>query len=257
MRDPGEGRAEDGMIRTGARRDRIAARYQPVLAAAVEAIGATGLPVSVGVYGSVATGQARAPGSDVDLLAVGLPAPAARAIGDDLSGRFAGLCREVAIAALDRERLDDTTDAAYGDRVFLRHYGVHLAGDDPAAGWPAFPADARAARGFNGDIAICARRWGQALDTEPPQRLGRALARKTLLAVAGLVSIHDRTWTTDRTAAARRWGEVHPEHAPALRTLLAWIDGDGAPGTGDVRRVLDGLLPHVVKTFADTIGLWS
>ncbi|MCM0638919.1 hypothetical protein [Cellulomonas wangsupingiae] len=36
------------------------------------------------------------------------------------------------------------------------------------------------------------------------------VARKTLLAVAGLVSVHDHTWTTDRSRAVRRWCEIEP-----------------------------------------------
>jgi hypothetical protein len=57
------------------------------------------------------------------------------------------------------------SDAAYGNRVFLRHYCVHLAGPDPAAALSAFPADARAARGFNGDLGWHRRRWRQTLDS--------------------------------------------------------------------------------------------
>jgi hypothetical protein len=58
----------------------------------------------------------------------------------------------VEVAAATSADLAGDTDAACGYRVFLRHYCVHLAGPDPSAGLPAFPADARAARGFNGDI---------------------------------------------------------------------------------------------------------
>lgn len=56
MRDPDEGVAPDGTIVTGVRRDRVPAAFEPVLAAATEA-----LPDGVGLHvdGSVATGQAR------------------------------------------------------------------------------------------------------------------------------------------------------------------------------------------------------
>jgi hypothetical protein len=173
MRDPAEGRTADGMITTGAHRDRIASIYEPVLAAAVETIRTLEPLASVCVYGSVATGQARPPESDVDLVAVGLPASTARTISGDLTSRYRSLCRSVAVAAFPREHLLGETDAAYGDRVFLRHYCVHLAGTDHAHGWSPFPADTRAARGFNGDIAASAQRWRRALDTDSPDRLGR------------------------------------------------------------------------------------
>ncbi len=151
----------------------------------------------------------------------------------------------------------DGTDAAYGDRVFLRHYCAVVAGPDPARDWPAFPADARAARGFNGDIAQHARRWRQVLDEEPAGRLGRTLARKTLLATAGLVSVHDGTWTTDRATAAGRWGELQPQHAPALARLLSWCDGAPSATRAQMQEALDGVVDHVVDAFADRVGLWS
>jgi hypothetical protein len=250
------GRTAAGLITTGVRRDRIAPIYQPVLAAAVATIRLTEPSASIAVYGSVATGQARPPGSDVDLVAVGLPGSTARTISGDLTGRYRGLCRGVAVGAYPQEHLVDESDAAYGDRVFLRHYCVHLAGPDHARGWSPFPADRRAARGFNGDIAACAERWRRALDTDPPDRLGRAVARKTLLAVSGLVSVHDQTWTTDRGTAARRWGEFQPHAAEGLNTLLSWSDGRSVPVRSDVGRALAGIVDQVVHAFADLIGTW-
>lgn len=47
-------------------------------------------------------------------------------------------------------------------------------------------------------------------------QLGVRIARKTLLAVAGLVSIHDRTWTTGRSRAVQRWSELKPDLAVQL-----------------------------------------
>jgi hypothetical protein len=71
-RDPREGVADDGTIVTGANRVRVPALYEPVLRDAVTAIRSALAPDPAGihVYGSVATGQARPPRSDVDLLVV-------------------------------------------------------------------------------------------------------------------------------------------------------------------------------------------
>lgn len=51
----------------------------------------------------------------------------------------------------------------------------------------------------------------------------RRAARKTLLAVAGLVSVH-HAWTTDRSRAVRRWSELEPGLATQLGRLhsLTW-----------------------------------
>jgi hypothetical protein len=255
--DPGEGVAADGTIRTGARRDRVPAAFEPVLTDAVAFLGECG--VSLYVYGSVATGAVRPGSSDVDLLSLGLPDAAV--VGQCLSARYAGLCRGVEIAAATVADLVGGTDAAYGFRVFLRHYCVHLAGPDPSATLPAFPADARAARGFNGDIARHHRRWRQGLEsgTVAADLLGVRVARKALLAVAGLVSVHDRTWTTDRSRAARRWGELEPGLAAPLGLLLSWARAERRPSRGEVRRALadDGIVAAVVERFGSLIGLWA
>ena len=237
--DPDEGVAADGTIRTGAHRDRVPAAFEPVLADAVAFAGGSG--ASLYVYGSVATGTARPGSSDVDLLSIGLPDAAI--LGQRLSARYAGRCRGVEIAAATAADFAGDTDAAYGYQVFLRQYCVHLVGPDPSAALPAFPADARAARGFNGDLGRHHRRWRQGLEsaTQAADLLGVRAARKTLLAVAGLVSVHDHTWTTDRVRAVRRWSELEPGLAADLARLLCWAKPERRPSREDVERaVADG-----------------
>jgi predicted nucleotidyltransferase len=257
MADPGEGVAADGTILTGARRDRVPAVFEPVLADAVAFLGESG--ASLYVYGSVANGTARPGSSDVDLLSIGQPDAAVA--GQRLSARYAGLCRGVEVAAFTAAGLAGDTDAAYGDRVFLRHYCVHLAGPDPSAALPAFPADARAARGFNGDLGRHLGRWRQQLEsgTVPADLLGVRVARKALLAVAGLVSVHDHTWTTDRSRAARRWSELEPGLAAQLGQLHSWASGESHPAPGEAGRALadDGIIAVIVERFGHLIGLWA
>lgn len=96
-----------------------------------------------------------------------------------------------------------------------------------------------------------------ALDTVAPEHLGRGLACKTLLAVTGPVSVHDRIWTTDRAGAARRWSELHPEHEAGLARLPAWSQGHTTPDRRAVQHALEDIVQHVVATFTDVIGLWT
>jgi uncharacterized protein len=254
--DPREGVAADGTIRTGARRDRVPAAFEPVLADAVAF--ARGSGASLYVYGSVATGTVRPGASDVDLLSIGLADAAI--LGQRLSARYAGRCRGVEIAAATPADFGGDTDAAYGFRVFLRHYCVHLTGPDPAAALPAFPADARAARGFNGDLGQHLRRWQRQLESAavPPGLLGVRAARKTLLAVAGLVSVHDRTWTTDRSGAARRWAEIEPALAAGLGQLHSWAAAERHPSSAETAGALaaGGIAAAIVERFRGLIGLW-
>jgi hypothetical protein len=255
--DPGEGVAADGTIRTGADRGRVPPAFEPVLADAVAAMAGCG--ASLYVYGSVAVGTVRPGSSDVDLLSIGLPDAAA--VGQLLSAPHADLCRGVEIAAAEAADLLGDSDAAYGFRVFLRHYCVHLAGPDPAAGLPPFPADTRAARGFNGDIAQHHRRWRQELGsgTVAADLLGVRAARKALLAVAGLVSVNDHTWTTDRSHSARRWSELEPGLAAPTGRLLSWATAERRPSRQEVRHALadDGIVAAIVERFSSRIGLWA
>ncbi|HTW00676.1 MAG TPA: nucleotidyltransferase domain-containing protein [Streptosporangiaceae bacterium] len=257
MADPGEGVAADGTIRTGARRDRVPAIFEPVLADAAAFAGESG--ASLYVYGSVANGTARPGASDVDLLSIDLPDAAIA--GQRLSARYADRCRGVEVAAATAAEFAGDTDAAYGYRVFLRHYCVHIAGPDPSAALPAFPADARAARGFNGDLGQHLRQWRQELESGAVAAglLGVRAARKTLLAVAGLVSVRDHTWTTSRSRAARRWSELEPGLAAQLGRLHSWAERQSQPTREHVEAALadDGIVCAIVGRFARLIGLWT
>ena len=83
------------------------------------------------------------------------------------------------------------------------------------------------------------------------------MARKTLLAVAGLVSVHDRTWTTDRTTAAHRWAQVELSLASGLRQLLEWTDDAGDANAPDLEQALVETVRPIVAAFAERVGLWS
>jgi len=255
--DAAEGLSVSGMIVTGARRDRVPAAFEPVVEAALDRVRNRGRG-SLYVYGSVATGAAQRGLSDVDLLTVGVPRSEADAIGHELSAAFTGTCRAVEVAAAEPQDYVGDGDESYGNRVFLRHYRVHLAGSDGRVSLPDFPGDERAARGFNGDIACHARRWREALDRRDPRAtLGRQAARKTLLAVAGLVSIQDNGWTTDRATAAQRWSQIEPSTAEELAMLLRWADTDETPTAAAIRNAVDGIVAATTASFATFIGLWA
>ncbi len=150
------------MIRTGASRARVAAAFEPVLAAAIEEFDQLQAgSAELHLYGSVATGMARVGESDVDLLLVGGSECWARDLSARLSARFADVCRGVEIGPAPRSAYFGDGDEAYGNRVFLRHYCVPLAGPDALRQPAPFPGDVRAARGFNGS-GFTLRSGGQA-----------------------------------------------------------------------------------------------
>ena len=140
-----------------------------------------------------------------------------------------------------------------GNRVFLRHYCVSLAGPDAVRAREPFAGDVRAARGFNGDIGICLARW-RAGDAAP-----RRVARKSLFAAAGIVSVRNKTWTTDRASAAHAWERIAKHEHQDMCRLLSWADGslEAAPGDLDVALSPSGIVSAVAERFAAEIGLWG
>jgi predicted nucleotidyltransferase len=259
MHDPDEGVRPDGTIVTGARRDRVPVAFEPIVVAALDDVRAVDRDVALYLYGSVATGRAQVGESDVDLLTIGLPAVAAAAMSRDLSSRFISVCRSVEISRANRDDFAGEYDEAYGNRVFLHHYCVKLSGKPRSDLSTNYPADSRAARGFNGDIGMRAQQWRHALNGGgDPTTVSYRLARKTLLAVASLVSVHDDTWTTDRIRAARRWAEIDPPTASDMAALVDWT----RPSTTRVRsrhhvqRMLAGTITRIVEAFRTRIGLW-
>lgn len=258
LHDPHEGVDADGIIRTGASQANIPPAFRQVLQDAADHLDALDGTHSLYLYGSVATGTARAGSSDVDLVTIGLDTLAARGLAAMLASRYRRLCRGVEIGAAQPADYEGDGDEAYGNRAFLRHYCVHLAGPDPRRALAAFPADRAAARGFNGDIGSSAARWRSDLaNNADPQSLARRIARKTLFAVAGLVSVHDATWTTDRAAAARRWARLRPRLAVPLDTLFAWGFGSfPSAAPREIQAALDGIVAEVVREFRDRIGFW-
>lgn len=257
--DPLEGLTAGGMIATGARRDGVSSVFEPIIQDAIAQVGAMQGSPSLYLYGSVATGMARVGRSDVDLMTIGLDPESALRMGRDLSVTYTTLCRGVEVGPAQLSDYAGPSDEVYGNRVFLRHYCVHLAGPDVRSGLPDFPANATAARGFNGDIGQWIGRWRTEVIREPyTASLGRRIARKTLVAVAGLVSIHDSTWTTDKVAAARRWGAIRPELEAGLQELVGWSDGETTPPLQSrVRACLEGIVAEIVEDFRHRIGLWS
>ena len=256
MRDPREGLTRAGMIRTGADFGRVNPRFRPVHDAAVGLIRGCAPTASVYAYGSVVTGQAHLGVSDVDLLTIGLSASEASRIGSDLSLEFGEICRSVEIGAAQAGDFVGHDDKEYGNQVFLRHYCVLLAGSGVLQPKRDFAGDRRAARGFNGDIAQHVPRWRNSLVSEGPDTVAQRMARKSLLAVAGLVSVHDQTWTTDRETGVHRWREIAPDQRIGLEQLLAWTVTAQGVAADTVAEVLDETVGAIVAAFSDLIGLW-
>jgi uncharacterized protein len=252
VRDPLEGVTAAGTIVTGADEARVPPAYTTLLREAVQTLGrALGDAAhSIYLYGSVATGQARPPRSDLDLIVVldELLPDAVRRIADDLSARNRHLVREVGIGSVDLETLGRQDLVGDAERCFLKHYTVHLAGPDLRDAYPLCEPTARLAAGFNGDLRAVLDdvrlRLTQERDVQERDALARKACRRILMAAATLLSVRAGGWSTDRGTAV----ELIGRHAPQLEALaadaLTWSE-QGAPAD-----------PAAVTDLIDRLGGW-
>jgi hypothetical protein len=232
-RDPAEGIDADGYLVTGASLDRIPPAYEPVIADCVAALTAYPELDGLYLYGSVATGQAHPPDSDLDLFALWTSTVDVSAAVAELSTRHSAVVREVGLARATVDSL-----AGEADRCFLKHYCVPLAGRDRRAGLPRCRPSRALADGFNDDLAAVVRRLRSTVDNAPTPaaRIAavRKAARRLLLAAATIESVSHATWTTDRATGAALLSRHHPEWTDVAARTLEWSAGrgsdDGAQG---------------------------
>lgn len=248
MRDPHEGVADDGTITTGVRYGPLPAPYVEVVADTVGELRARlGRDLhSVHLYGSVATGQARPPESDVDLVALlRTPRPDdVGAVAAMLSDRHATLVREVGISVGDLDTLARDDRVGMAERAFLRHYCRCVDGPDLAVDYPPARASVDLAVGFNGNLAVVladVRPRLAATGGHERRLLAARAARKLLMSAATLLSVRDGGWSTDRATAV----DLVARHAPPLHHVaaaaLVWSDADAAEPNVSIEAVVADL----------------
>jgi uncharacterized protein len=247
-RDPCEGVDADGFIVTGAASARVPEVYRPVLADCVET-----LVVRFGqrlhslyLYGSAATGQARPPASDLDLVAVWLSdvdEDLVARTAAELSGRHAAVVREVGVGSSTLAELFADGRDGVAARCFLRHYCIPLVGPDLRPSLPPCRPSRPVTDGFNGDVTAMVLRWRatltEARTAAEVAAVARAAARKLFLVAATVESVEHGGWTTDRETGAALLAAHHPQWADVARRAVDWCRDPGTPAAAEVARLLD------------------
>lgn len=230
--DPEEGLDSAGYLTTGVDLAKVCAPYDAVLTDVARSVVAALRQELHGLYlyGSVATGQAVPPDSDMDLLAIVTSDGAVeqcRELSLELATRYNSTVRDVAIGAGPLQDLLAPTEAARANRCFVKHYCVSVSGVDLRPDLPRCRPDRSLAREFVGDldamIAGFRRRLQESASPDAVEDVAVLTGRRLLLAAAVLYSFTDRTWTTARTSGARMIAQHHPEHAEQAHRVLAWI----------------------------------
>jgi len=245
--DPWEGVGPDNLITTGAHVDRIPDDYQHLVAKIVSKLVAAHEDVlAIYLYGSVATGMATPPTSDLDLLGVldsSEGQPAIRRVATELSERHHTLVSEVSIATVTVPDVWADTVDGLGWRCFLKHYCVHLHGAKIHESIESCRATPEIAWAFNHDVAeAVSSARANLTDANSPSDVAvicRTAAKKVSLAATSLVSVAENRWTTDRATAAASIARLYPEWADMAQTALRWrVIPSGKPE--EVTRFLEG-----------------
>ena len=253
-----EGVDEDGFIVSGADVKLISAAYEPALDSVVSSLveNVDG-QISVYLYGSVATGEACPPQSDIDVLVVTRDGRSSAAVADaakDLSWRYRHLAREVGIAHATMAGLFGDDIDGLGGRCFIKHYCVPLHGDDLRVQLPRYRPSATMAWAFNHNMAAAIAETRHRLDTANDsgdvKQVCRTVARKVMLAAASLASVINSEWTTDRHRAAAAIAEHYPEWADQAAVALEWASAP-TDDPSKVRKFLDGFGKWVAQELHD------
>lgn len=265
-RDPAEGVAPDGTIVTGADAANLAPPFTGIIDDALTRLRAElGANLhSVYVHGSVATGMAVVPTSDLDLAVVtrGPPSERVRELAGALSREHADLVREVALGAVDLSVIEAEDAQGAAERCFLRHYAVHLTGPDLRDGFaPCRPTGALAV-GFNGnldDVLSALRpRMAASETTSVREAAITAACRKLLLAAATLLSVDEGSWSTDRARGAELIARVEPALAEHANHAIRWVENAEAGNPDSAARnasiaAVDALGPWLVAAYGEAV----
>lgn len=233
--DPREGLDSEGYILTGAAAANLREPYDVVLAEAVQALGDAVLGLYV--YGSVATGQAQPPESDVDLYAVVTSEYARQrcmSVSKSLSTAHKDLVRDVGVSAVLDHELHADDDRGWAERCFVKHYCVNIAGADLRALFPRCRPTPALAREFIGDL-------DSALANFRTTRVAGRVSRRLMRSAAVLYSIVDGGWTTDGARGAAMITDHHPSVGADAALALTWarLPTDRVVDASEVGRVLD------------------
>jgi predicted nucleotidyltransferase len=194
---------------------------------------------SLYIYGSVASGNARALTSDLDMLIVfktDLSPQVGEAViqlENDLSQRFQNDVREVGLAATSVSEIFDG-DNQIGWGCFIKHMCVCLTGEDLGTRLPKFRPTKAVAYGLNGDLKqeIAEARRAM-LDGLPGNinRTVRSISRKMIRTAFCLVMEEANCWTTDLSECSSIFSTYYPEHTTQIQRILQI--SKGAPANYD------------------------
>jgi len=236
---------------------KVASRYQaPLRDAKDELLQYADKIHSIYLYGSVGTGKARSPSSDLDLLVVlhTKPSPGTKSdismLEAILSKKYQKLFREVGIT-ITYKSLCVKSKESYGWRFFLtvlcdRMYGPKLYTTEMKF----FPSK-KLARNLHGDIRTnieAASKKIRNADPVPARLQSRSIMKKIIRTGFSIVMEQENLWTVDLKEMASLFSKHYPEKREDMRGVVS-LANSSAPDRKTSIEVLDTFGKWMTKEF--------
>ncbi|WP_420863219.1 hypothetical protein [Algirhabdus cladophorae] len=178
------------------------------------------------LYGSVVTGKAQVPTSDLDVLVVLRQQPTETLTSQiktaeaALSQKYSHIARDVAVGITFPKEIDADL---YGIGCFIKHLCVCVLGEEMQASLPRFKPTQQVAKAFNGDFEKVREKYLSQLETTPPEgisRLSEQISRKFIRTGFSLVTAREQSWTTDPQMACDAFAKYYPDKAADMQRTL-------------------------------------
>lgn len=197
------------------------------------------------LYGSVVTGRAQTPTSDLDVLIVlhGQPTETLKSqiktAEATLSQKYVRLVREVAVGVTFLAEIENDL---YGTGCFIKHLCVCVLGESVQNTLPRFKPTQRVAKAFNGDFGVVRREYLSLIETTPPEdmsKLVNRISRKFIRTGFSLVTAREQSWTTDPHLSYEAFAKHYPDKADDMRRFLQ-LPNQKELNEADLQEVLTG-----------------
>lgn len=197
------------------------------------------------LYGSVVTGRALTPTSDLDVLIVLRRQPAATLTSQidntetALSRKYEQLVREVAVGVTF---LEEVGNDLHGTGCFIKHLCVCVLGESLQESLPRFKPTQLVAKAFNGDFGALREKYLSLVDTTPPDeisKLSNRIYRKFIRTGFSLVTAREQSWTTDLNVSCEAFAKYYPDKADQMRRVLQ-LSNQAELNKGDLLEILTG-----------------
>lgn len=211
---------------------KIPARYKPIVSdVKSKLLEFSGKIHSIYLYGSVATGQAKSPTSDLDLVVVLNAKPTSKLkselkeLGKSLSMKYQKVFREVGFAITYKNEVLRGKET-FGWRFFLTILSVKIFGDNLFHKEMKFSPTEKLARNLHLDVRKNieeAKRKIKSLNDEEAKLQIKSIMKKIIRTAFSIVMGKENYWTTDLDEMTKIFTKYYPEKKQQINAVLRMV----------------------------------